>query len=52
MTTLPTEPALREKMTNLVYIIMGGTPQQSIDYIKSEIVKWGEVVEFSGAKID
>jgi hypothetical protein len=31
---------------------MGGTSQQLTDYMKSEIVKWGEVVEFSGAKID
>ena len=50
--TLLTKPALREKMTNLGYTIMGGTPQQLTDYMKSEIVKWGEVVEFSGAKID
>lgn len=50
--TLLTKPAVREKMTNLGYTIMGGTPQQLTDYMKSEIVKWGEVVEFSGAKID
>ena len=49
---LLTKPALREKMTNLGYTILGGTPQQLTDYMKSEIVKWGEVVEFSGAKID
>lgn len=49
---LLTKPAVREKMTNLGYTIMGGTPQQLTDYMKSEIVKWGEVVEFSGAKID
>jgi tripartite-type tricarboxylate transporter receptor subunit TctC len=50
--TLLTKPALREKMTNLGYTIMGGTSQQLAAYMKSEIVKWGEVVEFSGAKID
>ena len=50
--TVLTKPALRERMTNLGYTIMGGTPQQLTDYMKSEIVKWGEVVEFSGAKID
>jgi len=50
--TLLTKPAVREKMTNLGYTLMGGTPQQLTDYMKSEIVKWGEVVEFSGAKID
>lgn len=50
--TLLTKPAVREKMTNLGYTMMGGTPQQLTDYMKSEIVKWGEVVEFSGAKID
>jgi len=50
--TLLTKPVLQEKMTKLGYTILGGTPQQLTDYMKSEIVKWGEVVEFSGAKID
>ena len=49
---LLTKPALQEKMANLGYTLMGGTPQQLTDYMKTEIVKWGEVVEFSGAKID
>jgi tripartite-type tricarboxylate transporter receptor subunit TctC len=49
---LLTKPALQEKMANLGYTMMGGTPQQLTDYMKTEIVKWGEVVEFSGAKID
>ena len=50
--TLLTKPALREKMTNLGYTIMGGTPKQLTDYMGTEIIKWGEVVQFSGAKID
>ena len=49
---LLTKPALREKMTNLGYTILGGPPQQLTALMKSEIVKWGEVVQFSGAKID
>jgi len=36
----------------LGYTPMGGTPQQLKDYMGTEIKKWGEVVEFSGAKVD
>jgi tripartite-type tricarboxylate transporter receptor subunit TctC len=31
---------------------MGGTPEDFTRYMRAEIVKWGEVVKFSGAKVD
>ena len=50
--TIITKPEIRQKLANLGYTPMGGTPQQLKDYMGTEIKKWGEVVEFSGAKVD
>lgn len=44
--------ALREKLTVMGYTIAGGTTLQFTTTIKEDIIKWGEVVKFSGAKID
>lgn len=50
--TILAKPDIRQKLSNLGYSPMGGTPQQLKDYMGTEIKKWGEIVEFSGAKVD
>ncbi len=50
--TIVSKPEIRQKLASLGYTPMGGTPQQLKDYMGTEIKKWGEVVEFSGAKVD
>ena len=50
--TIVAKPEIRQKLASLGYTPMGGTPQQLKDYMGTEIKKWGEVVEFSGAKVD
>jgi tripartite-type tricarboxylate transporter receptor subunit TctC len=50
--TILAKPDIRQKLSSLGYTPMGGTPQQLKDYMGTEITKWGEVVAFSGAKVD
>jgi len=45
-------PAFREKIEQMGYTPLGGTPERFTAAIKDDIVKWGEVVKFSGAKVD
>lgn len=45
-------PAVREKFPEMGLEIVGGTPEQYAAHIKSESVKWAEVVRRSGAKVD
>lgn len=46
------KPQFRDRLVQMGYIPLGGTSQEFADYLQSEIGKWGEVVKFSGAKID
>ena len=50
--TILAKPEVRQKMSNLGYGQLGGTPKQFTDFMNAEIKKWGSIVEFSGAKID
>lgn len=45
-------PAFRERLEGMGYTPMGGKPDRFAALIKEDIVKWGEVVKFSGAKVD
>ncbi|RYZ03105.1 MAG: tripartite tricarboxylate transporter substrate binding protein, partial [Comamonadaceae bacterium] len=45
-------PAFRQKLEGMAYTPMGGTSEAFTGMIKDDIVKWGEVVKFSGAKVD
>ncbi|MGJ7583398.1 Bug family tripartite tricarboxylate transporter substrate binding protein, partial [Variovorax sp. RHLX14] len=45
-------PAFREKIEQMGYTPLGGTPERFTTAIKDDILKWGEVVKFSGAKVD
>ena len=43
---------MRARLTGMGYTAMGGTSPQFAGLIGSEITKWTEVVQFSGAKVD
>ena len=45
-------PTVREKFPEMGLEIVGGTPEQYAAHIKSETVKWADVVKRSGAKVD
>jgi tripartite-type tricarboxylate transporter receptor subunit TctC len=45
-------PSVRDKLPEMGLEIVGGTPEQYAAHIKSEAVKWADVVKRSGAKID
>jgi tripartite-type tricarboxylate transporter receptor subunit TctC len=45
-------PAIRDRLVSLGYTPLGGSPEDFSRYMREEIVKWGEVVKFSGAKVD
>ncbi len=45
-------PDFRQRMEAEAAEVIGGTPEQFGDYIRSEIVKWAKIVKDSGAKID
>jgi len=45
-------PAFRARLVALGYTPLGGTPQQFAKTLSDDIRKWGEVVKFSGAKVD
>ncbi|MBI4194339.1 MAG: tripartite tricarboxylate transporter substrate binding protein [Betaproteobacteria bacterium] len=44
------DPAVSQRLTNVGFELVGGTPQEFAAYIKSEIRKWEKVVKASGAK--
>jgi len=50
--TLLKTPAFRDKLVSMGYVPLGGTIDKFTKTIDSDITKWGEVVKFSGAKID
>ena len=45
-------PDVRERLATNAFDPVGGTPQQTADYVKAEIVKWAKVVRDTGAKPD
>ena len=45
-------PQVQERLISLGYQPLGGTPEQFAAALASDIQKWGEVVKFSGAKVD
>jgi len=45
-------PEVAERFSSAAFEIIASSPQDFGKYIKSELVKWGEVVKRSGAKID
>jgi tripartite-type tricarboxylate transporter receptor subunit TctC len=47
-----TTPAFKERIEQMGYTPLGGSSDRFVTAIKDDIVKWGEVVKFSGAKVD
>ncbi|MFM1988131.1 MAG: hypothetical protein RJA99_1088 [Pseudomonadota bacterium] len=45
-------PAIRDRLVSMGYTPLGGSGADFTRYMREEIVKWGEVVKFSGAKVD
>lgn len=45
-------PEVRERLENVGFEIVGGTPEAFGAYMKSEIAKWARVVKASGVKAD
>jgi len=45
-------PDVRERLSAEGAVIVGGTPQQAISYIESEIARWSKVVKATGIKVD
>jgi len=46
------DPAASERLVGLGFQPLGGTADQFAGALSSDIKKWGEVVKFSGAKVD
>src|SRR5262245_25694642 len=47
-----TDPEGRKALTELGVDVVGSTPEELRDYIKSEIPKWATIVKASGAKME
>ncbi|MBI4191885.1 MAG: tripartite tricarboxylate transporter substrate binding protein [Betaproteobacteria bacterium] len=45
-------PELRERLTNQSYELVGNTPSQFAEYVRTEIPKWAGVIKSSGVKTD
>lgn len=45
-------PAIRERLTTLGFDFTPNSPDQFSDYLRREVVKWGQVVRDSGARVD
>jgi tripartite-type tricarboxylate transporter receptor subunit TctC len=45
-------PDFIKRMTELGYLIMGGSPEQMGDMLKAEVARWTPIVKASGAKAD
>ncbi len=45
-------PDVRERLNGVGFEIVGGTPEQFAEYMKTETVKWAKVVKASGVKAE
>jgi len=46
------DPQVRERLAFSAFDPVGGPQSRAADYVKAEIVKWGQVVRATGAKPD
>jgi tripartite-type tricarboxylate transporter receptor subunit TctC len=52
ITTVLQTPVVKERLAALGFDFTPNTPEQFGEYFKREIVKWGQVVKESGARVD
>ena len=45
-------PDVKERIESFAFDLVGGPPQQTADYVRAEVKKWGRVVRETGAKAD
>jgi tripartite-type tricarboxylate transporter receptor subunit TctC len=45
-------PDFVKRMSELGYVMMGGTPEHMTDLLKTEVARWTPIVKASGAKAD
>ena len=43
---------VKERIESFAFDLVGGSPQQTADYVRAEVSKWGKVVRATGAKAD
>ncbi len=46
------DPELRKRLGSLGFQVVGGTPDQFAEFIRSETKKWGDIVKLTGAKAE
>lgn len=46
------QPALRQKLEAVGFVVVGNDPQQFSAFVQSEIDKWGKAAKVSGARMD
>lgn len=46
------DPGIREKLEQVGFVVVAGSPQEFSRFITDEIQKWGDTVKKSGAKMD
>jgi tripartite-type tricarboxylate transporter receptor subunit TctC len=46
------DPAVRDKLPELGLIVAGGTPEQFVEHIRKESVRWADVVKRANVKAD
>jgi len=45
-------PEVQERLTGVGVELIGNSPEEFAQFIKTEIARWSRVVKFSGAQID
>jgi tripartite-type tricarboxylate transporter receptor subunit TctC len=45
-------PDVKERLESFAFDLVGGSPQQTAEYVRAEVRKWGRVVRDTGAKAD
>ena len=46
------DAAIKERLESFAFDLVGGSPQQTAEYVRTEVRKWGKVVRETGAKAD
>jgi tripartite-type tricarboxylate transporter receptor subunit TctC len=45
-------PDVKERLESFAFDLVGGSPQQTAEYVRAEVRKWGKVVRETGAKAE